>query len=55
MYTSLFACFRDLLSVVLPCLFAQDELMLSGEEAKWRVLKDALQRLEGLKAESRIL
>ncbi|XP_030580200.1 histone-lysine N-methyltransferase SMYD3 isoform X1 [Archocentrus centrarchus] len=30
----------------------KDELMLSGEEAKWRLLKDTLQKLEGLKAES---
>lgn len=29
--------------------------MLSGEEGKWRLLKEALPRLEGLKAESSIL
>ncbi|XP_006779989.1 histone-lysine N-methyltransferase SMYD3 isoform X1 [Neolamprologus brichardi] len=30
----------------------KDGLMLSGEEGKWRLLKEALPRLEGLKAES---
>uniref|UniRef100_A0A3B4Z1G7 [histone H3]-lysine(4) N-trimethyltransferase n=1 Tax=Stegastes partitus TaxID=144197 RepID=A0A3B4Z1G7_9TELE len=37
--------------VVLPLLFTQDGLMLSGEEATWRPLKEALQRLEELKAD----
>ncbi|KAM6943616.1 histone-lysine N-methyltransferase SMYD3 [Xenentodon cancila] len=33
----------------------KDGLMLSGDEAAWRLLKEAHLRLEGLKAESRIL
>ncbi|CAG5853905.1 unnamed protein product [Menidia menidia] len=33
-------------------LFVQDRLMLIGEEASWRLLKEALPRLEGIKAES---
>lgn len=34
---------------------SQDTLMLSGEESKWRLLKEALPRLEALKEKSGIL
>lgn len=33
----------------------KDKLMLSGEEASWRILKEALPTLEELKAKSSIL
>lgn len=33
----------------------KDKLMLSGEEASWRILKEALPALEGLKEKSSIL